>query len=34
MSGAAPRVRLFLYTGVIVAGCLQRWGMAKVVLTP
>ena len=33
MSVAAARLRLFLDTGVIVAGLFQRWGAAKVVLT-
>ncbi len=33
MSDGAPHARLFLDTGVIIAGCLQRWGTAKVVLT-
>jgi hypothetical protein len=32
MTAPERRLRLFLDTGVIVAGCLQRWGAAKMVL--
>lgn len=33
MEATVRRTRLFLDTGVIVAGCIQHWGAAKVVLT-
>ena len=33
MSDTPRRVRLFLDTGVIIAGCIAHWGAAKVVLT-
>lgn len=32
MSETPGPIRLFLDTGVIVAGCIQRWGAAKVIL--